>query len=254
MKKNIILLFVAVLAIACSGTPKPFDSAVNLERLTINRNSAEIAPDSSYTLSIVYYKPVGAPQFIADSIMLYTKLLFAPWFGIRDEFNLEASVQHHMDEYLDHAAKNDVPGRFPFGLKIVSDPVYQNSKIVSFAYGWVVDEGGAHNNFGKYCFVLEKTTGRKLFLKDLIREDGEEEFMQTAEREFKLQSGMKPDERMYVLYKFRNNRFHLTETFAFTDAGLTFHFNPYEIAPYSAGLITLTLPYDSIASLINFAP
>jgi hypothetical protein len=254
MKKNIILSFVAALSFACSGTPKPFDSTVNLEIITVDRNSAEIASDSSYMLSIAYFNPVGAPQYLTDSIMKYTKLLFASWFGIPDEFDLETSVQYHMDEYLDHATKNNVPGKFPFRLKIVSDPVYQNSRTVSFTYSWVVDEGGAHNNFGKYCFVLEKTTGRKLFLKDLIRDEGEEELMRIAETEFKTQSGMKPDERMYVLYKFKNNRFHLTETFEFTDTGLIFHFNPYEIAPYSAGLITLTLPYGSIASLINFAP
>jgi hypothetical protein len=205
-------------------------------------------------LSIAYLKPADAPQYLADSIMKHTKLLFASWFGIPEEFDLEASVQRHMDEHLDHAARNDVPGRFPFRLTIASAPAYQNSRTISFTYSWAVDEGGAHSNFGKYCFVLEKTTGRKLFLKDILRDEGEAEFMRIAETEFKVQSGMKPEERMYVLYKFRNNRFHLTETFAFADAGLTFHFNPYEIAPYSAGLITLALPYESIATLINFAP
>ena len=43
---------------------------------------------------------------------------------------------------------------------------------------------------------------------------------------------------------------NLYEDFYFTTTGLEFYFAPYEIAPYSAGIITVTIPYEDLPGLI----
>ena len=43
---------------------------------------------------------------------------------------------------------------------------------------------------------------------------------------------------------------NLYEDFYFTDSGLSFFFAPYEIAPYSAGVITVEIPYQDLPGLI----
>ena len=42
----------------------------------------------------------------------------------------------------------------------------------------------------------------------------------------------------------------LYEDFYFTDSGLCFFFSPYEIAPYSSGVITVELPYQELTGMI----
>jgi hypothetical protein len=37
----------------------------------------------------------------------------------------------------------------------------------------------------------------------------------------------------------------------FTDEGLSFYFTPYEIAPYSVGVVNVTIPYDQLAGLLR---
>ncbi|MCB0300152.1 MAG: DUF3298 domain-containing protein, partial [Calditrichaeota bacterium] len=50
---------------------------------------------------------------------------------------------------------------------------------------------------------------------------------------------------------FENNRFELNDNFRIGDNGLEFLFNPYEIAPYAFGAMTLELPYSEIGDLLS---
>ena len=40
------------------------------------------------------------------------------------------------------------------------------------------------------------------------------------------------------------------EDWYFTDTGLCFYFSPYEIAPYSSGIVTLEIPYNELTGII----
>jgi hypothetical protein len=199
----------------------------------------------------MYHNPIDASVYLKDSILKHTKLLFASWFDVKGQFDLNTSVSKHFAEYFRQIEQNNLPSHTFFSLKISPDDVYQNKHIISFAYNWSIYEGGAHPNAGKYCFVIDKKTGNKVSYKTLTAEH-ETEFLNIAETEFKTQSGIKADEKIYDLYWFKDGKFHLTDNYVFTPAGLVFIYNPYEIAPYSFGLIELILPYEKITELIKF--
>jgi hypothetical protein len=198
----------------------------------------------------MYHNPIDAPVYLKDSILKHTRLLLASWFDVKGQFDLNTSVEKHFDEYLRQIKQNNLPYHTAFSLTVSPDDVYQNKQIISFAYNWMIYEGGAHPNSGKFCFVLDKNTGNKVSYRNLTAEH-ETEFLNIAETEFKTQSGIKADEKIYDLYQFKDGKFHLTDNYAFTSAGLVFFYNPYEIAPYSFGLIKLTLPYEKIKDLIK---
>ena len=71
------------------------------------------------------------------------------------------------------------------------------------------------------------------------------------------------DSRKEELYLFSdyadgvNKRFSVDESqdeaFYFTKTGLCFYFSPYQIAPYSSGMIVSEIPYDQLVGLINDA-
>lgn len=251
MRKLYILLCIAFI-ISCGGNSKKFDSTVNFEKIKIERNSSDISEDTTYQVSITYYKPVDAQKFLNDSINKYTKILFASWFDVSGNNDLNASVKKHMDEYFKEVEKNRFFYHHAFYLKIDPDESYQNNNMLSFAYNWGVYEGGAHGNHGKYCFMLDKRDGSKITYNKLVKPEKEEEFLKIAEDEFRNQAGVKEGEKMPDLYRFENNKFHLNDNFALTPAGLAFYYNPYDIAPYTAGLIKLILPYEKIKGYINF--
>ncbi|MDR1594410.1 MAG: RsiV family protein [Prevotellaceae bacterium] len=249
MRKVFILLSIVVVS-SCFSKTGTFDAVVNFEKVKVEKKSGDLSADSTYEVSVVYYNPVDAPEYLKDSILKHTKLLLASWFDVKGQFDLNTSVQKHFDEYFRQVERNNLPSHTAFHLRISPDDVYQNEHVISFVFNWMIYEGGAHPNSGKFCFVIDKKSGSKVSYKSLTAEH-ETEFLNIAEAEFKAQSGIKTDEKIYDLYWFKDGKFHLTDNFAFTPAGLVFTYNPYEIAPYSFGLIELTLPYEKIAGMIK---
>ncbi|MDR2026691.1 MAG: DUF3298 and DUF4163 domain-containing protein [Prevotellaceae bacterium] len=250
MRKILILSGIAIVA-SCFNNKTAFVGTVNFEKIEVSKKSSEFIPDSTYEVSAAYYNPTDAPLYLKDSILKNTRLLFASWFDVKGTFDLNTSVKKHFDEYRRQIEENKLPGHTAFILDISPEEVYQNEHIISFAYNWMIYEGGAHPNSGKFCFVLDKNTGNKVNYRSLT-EGHETEFLNIAETEFRTQSGIKADEKIYDIYWFKDGKFHLTDNYTFTSEGLVFCYNPYEIAPYSFGLIQLTLPYEKVEKLIQW--
>jgi hypothetical protein len=239
------------ITVSCFNNKKAFNATVNFEKIETVKNGTDFNKDSTYKVSAVYYNPTDAPLYLKDSILKNTKLLFASWFDVKGQFDLNVSIEKHFDEYYKRIEENQLPNHTAFILDIFPEDVYQNEHIISFVYNWMIDEGGAHPNSGKFCFVIDKKTGNKVSYKSLT-EGNETELLDIALTEFKAQSGIKTDEEIYDLYWFKDRKFHLTDNYAITSSELVFYYNPYEIAPYSLGLIKLTLPYDKIEKLIRW--
>jgi hypothetical protein len=251
--RNFFILLCIIVVASCFNNTTTSDTTVNFEKIKVEKKSRDFFVDSTYEVSVMYHNPVKAPVYLKDSILKYTKILFAAWFDIKSEkqFDLNTLVQQHFDEYFRQVAENNLPAHTAFILTISAEDVYQNEHIISFAYNWTIYEGGAHPNSGKFYFVLDKNTGKKVSYKSLMK-GHETEFLSIAETEFKIQSGIKENEKIYDLYWFKDGQFQLTDNYAFTTEGLIFSYNPYEIAPYSFGIIELTLPYEKIENLITF--
>jgi hypothetical protein len=250
MRKFFILLCIPIVGSCFNGKTKS-DATVNFEKIEVKKQGNKLRPDSAYDVSIAYYNPVDAPVYLQDSILKYTKLLLASWFDLKGQFNPDVSVKKHFDGYCKQIAENNLPGYIAFILKISPDDIYQNEHIISFEYSWMIYEGGAHPNSGKFCFVINKNTGSKVSYNSLTK-GNETEFLNIAETEFRTQSGIKANENIYNLYWFKDSKFHLTDNYRFTPEGLVFCYNPYEIAPYSFGLIEFTIPYSKIEKLIKW--
>jgi hypothetical protein len=230
--------------VSCCNNKNTFNATVNFEKVKAEKKSAEHALDSAYDVSVTYYSPTDAPKYLNDSILKNIKLLFASWLDVKGIFDLNASIRKHFDEYSKRVAENNPAKREAFVLHIAPKEMYQNEHTISFTYDWMIYEGGAHPNSGRYCFILDKNSGGKVNYKKLIKD--EKEFLNVAETEFKSQSGIKADEKIYDVYWFKDKKFHLSENCVFTSEGLVFYYNPYEIAPYSFGIIELILPYEKI--------
>ena len=107
--------------------------------------------------------------------------------------------------------------------------------------------GGAHGMYGCSGVNYDTETGKELWINDIIKQTD-------------LLTGIITD-KLYDKYSqdtFYENieeqiMAYEPETYNWTmnDQGLTFYFNPYEIAPYAAGLLTVTLRYEENPSLFE---
>ena len=113
--------------------------------------------------------------------------------------------------------------------------------------------GGIHGNMNCIAANYDLTTGDVLTLGSIMHMDADKDtFIQIisnklAEKQEEYQ--LYDDFQVGVLTRLNVDE-NLYEDFYFTPSGLCFFFSPYEIAPYSSGIITVEIPYSELPGLI----
>jgi hypothetical protein len=110
--------------------------------------------------------------------------------------------------------------------------------------------GGAHGNYGKEYFVLNREKAELISLKDIIKEESRqaltEKLNKTLRQDWDLDESGSLEEHGFLV-----SRVELTENFFLTSQGLGFHWDPYEIGPYVMGSVEVTIPYGKIGDILN---
>ncbi|MDR1054808.1 MAG: DUF3298 and DUF4163 domain-containing protein [Prevotellaceae bacterium] len=257
MKAKFLLLFAGIsLLVACGGKGK-FEGEAVFELVELIKNGKEIDHDTTknYDAEIKYYRLTEAPTYLKDSINRQSRIFLSNWFDVPEtgDFDINKLVIDDMRDFYKQVDELDDKDCFTCrikNIKIKGDDIYQNPNLISMNYSWYIYEGGAHGNYGKICYNYEKATGKKINYKSLVKDEAK--LLNIAQKAFKEQNGIAEDEEITEMFQFENNTFRLNDNFGFTTEGITFYYNPYEIAPYAAGLIELTLTYDQLKGLVNY--
>lgn len=128
-----------------------------------------------------------------------------------------------------------------------------DANVISFRYRTNDYTGGAHGNYGYFGATFDAQTGNRLSLADLVND--KEAFKQKAV-EYSLENlkGRKEELGLFDDYEsaVRQDWENSDGLSWYLDAaGITVVFNPYEIAPYAAGSIYVTLPYSEFSEEIK---
>lgn len=115
----------------------------------------------------------------------------------------------------------------------------------SYAY-----TGGAHGMGISRLLVFDTRAKTRILLKDLFIENSDKELGKLLEKKYRKMRFLDDDESLTDAGLFDEN-IHATENFQISDNGITFIYNPYELAPYAMGSITISLPYSDIQDLIR---
>ena len=113
----------------------------------------------------------------------------------------------------------------------------------------------AHSNVPCVSANYDMVTGDALTLGSILyRADKKEDLCQIviSALEDRTDIGLYDDFRTSVENRFARDESQ-DEDFYFTSNGLCFYFSPYEIAPYSAGAVTVEIPYHELTGIIGDA-
>lgn len=252
MKKNIVILVGILSMIACKQTieSKPFEGEVYFENVHFTREGSKDTHEN-YELKISFLQAINSPDYLQDSINNTTLLFLSRWFGSSSLSDIEIAINKHKEAFDNRPAKSEFGEYQVFNLDISTTPVYQNKQIVSFGYDWYAFEGGAHGNNSRWCLMFDKKNGKRISYKDLVKD--ETSLLRIAESYFCKQHDIDNNKSLYETYSFKDNKFYLTENFMFSEEqGLSFYYNPYDIAPYVVGLVEINLPFEDIKEFVNY--
>lgn len=128
------------------------------------------------------------------------------------------------DEYPESAT--------PWFINYVVELKSESDSMVTIISDLEEYTGGAHGNKAIFYHNLRRASGEKLALNDLYNTE------EQALIGKMLSAAIDSTRVLFSPHFYPNNNFILSQD------SITFLFNPYEIAPYSEGVIELTLPRD----------
>ena len=130
--------------------------------------------------------------------------------------------------------------------------IYSTSKVTSLRATSYAFTGGAHGNSDVQLTSYWRETGERIQLSDILSVNSLDMLNAIAENNFRRDRDIPGDLSLEEAgYWFKDDQFRLNDNFAVGKSGLIFHFDQYEIAPYSFGPIEITIGYDQIDFLTN---
>lgn len=142
---------------------------------------------------------------------------------------------------------------YPYFYHTIYSPTRIDHQVLSLSGTQNSYSGGLHGNLSCISANYDLQTGDVLTLGSIMAPDATtEDFI------LLILDKLRPQiEELYLYEDYEagvRNRLDTDENqyedFYFTSNGLCFYFAPYEIAPYTSGIITVELPYQQIADLI----
>ena len=184
---------------------------------------------------------------VADSIIL-------DHLNRRDDYNASAADLQKSAE----AAYSGQEGWVPYSLNVRYQPMRFDEVTLSFLVTESIFDANTRGNSANVSVTYDLLTGKALGIRDILVADYSAEnlvkLIVQGLAEYEKQEMLFPDYEQLISDMFFTNR--PFENWYFAQDGLCFFFNPYEIAPYSSGMVTSKVPYDSLGGLLkdNYFP
>ena len=161
------------------------------------------------------------------------------------------------EEIRQMASRGYKPGQAftPYLYSVTYNPMRADLGVLSILGNTSIYTGGAHPDHHGFGVNYDMVSGEVLTLGSILKHIDQKDTL----RDLLITELDKIAEENY-LFGYKNyvtNRFRKDEStdtaWFFTNTGLAFFFDPYEIAPYSQGMIVVEIPYTSLTGIIDDA-
>lgn len=127
---------------------------------------------------------------------------------------------------------------------------FEDDRLLTLKLETYIFTGGAHGLSSIRYLNFDKKTGEELSIEELFTNVTALERL--AEEAFRAAKGIPAGAGINDTgFMFEEDRFSLPENMGFTPQGLELLYNPYEVASYADGPISLVLPMERITPLLS---
>ncbi len=276
-RKMISILLCAALVLCLVGcTEEPIATTAATQPTTQEttlETTTETTVPSYNDPSVAYHAPMSSVALpivtesskASDGATLFTythqnMTLFLPEAPVADEIYLD--FLNRMDtanaaaQNLQTAAASAYTGQAdwaPYSLRVLYQPMRFDEVVLSFLVSEAIFDANTRGNSTNLSVTYDLLTGQALGIREILVADYSAEdlvdLIVAGLAEYEKQEMLFPDYAQLISDMFFTNR--PVENWYFDPDGLCFFFNPYEIAPYSSGIIVCTIPYDALGGLLK---
>lgn len=127
--------------------------------------------------------------------------------------------------------------------------LFNDNNLLSLEYSTYEYSGGAHGNYGSILHSYDLKNKKVIQLNDIFVANFSNALNKSLDKAVRKKFNI-PASQPLSSYLF-DNSIQYTDNFAITPKGILFLYNPYEIASYAQGQITLFVPFDEIKGILN---
>lgn len=266
MKKIIscTLIICLVLLMAGCGKTKPTESTGTQTEPTAPADAADpVTNDSPY--AAVSLPIISAEVFAGDGTLIFSKSYQDMSLTLTGQVTADAIILDFMNKVdaavssadsIADTAKQAYTGSenwIPYSFKMRYAPMRIDSGILSLYGSTVTFNGGSHPEYACVAANYSLISGDPLTLGSILtHEDKIDDLRDLVIGKLDAQAQEKYLQEGYG--KVIENRFlgevSYDDDWYFSETGLCFYFAPYEIAPYSSGVIVAEIPYSELVGII----
>jgi hypothetical protein len=242
----------ALLGIAAGCAPKTqpvIPHAAHVQR-EVERH-AIAAPDTT-RVRVSYPEFVGArtPTALDSLTAAVHRLVTAPIVGNRGATDAGALAEGFIRVWADQRDRTHSRAFWKWRREV--EVIADTFGVVSLERrdeGYV---GGAHGLATASLVMVDADSGRTLHFADLFRSDLRDSLSKALEPAFRAARGLSADTSLTAAgFTFPGGRFHVNDNLALVPEGVRWHFDGYEIAPWSMGPTELTVPFALVRPFVR---
>jgi hypothetical protein len=133
----------------------------------------------------------------------------------------------------------------PWEATVLAQTSYENSQLLSLRFEAYLFTGGAHGYTTTRFLNFNKETGEEVDALDFFSNRSKLE--EVAESAFRKTFEISADSAINSTgFMFEENTYYLPEQIGFSPEGLTLLYNPYEVASYADGPLTVVIPFGML--------
>ncbi|MCC7224517.1 MAG: DUF3298 domain-containing protein [Chitinophagales bacterium] len=225
------------------------NGAVALDSIVFSKdygNCANENPCLRVRTSTIQVKGTAAADAINSTLRLSTAYFFVLGEEKATDKPMEQIGEQLHREFLELGGESPMSWEYEVGSTVLLNA----HNLLSIDVGGMTYAGGAHPNHANTLLCFDTQSGKQLTLADIMKPNYQARLTQIVENKirtlYEIPAGIALTE-----HGFFEDKIALTENFALTPKGITFHYSPYEVAPYAMGHIVVDIPFADIKDLIK---
>ncbi len=242
----------------CSSPATLSENAITFDSLKIERTAHlfndTTKPACHLTIDLIY------PLAYADSNILDSlqRLFLTATMGEKYDLPIADAVQFYCDYRISRYKEPEKEYRKDVGISVYTYEefiqttlVFNKGNILSFmAYNWFYT-GGAHGLGAATGNIIDVEKGKLLTKSDIFKDNTEEALSELIIKKLMVNYNVLTLDSLRTVGFFEPSEIKANENLLANDTGITFIYNPYEIAAYAVSQVNVLLPYTEIANYMR---
>lgn len=204
------------------------------------------------SVSVNIPKAMGKSK-LSTTINTAIKERIIAWLNFDEKSNavdIDAAINSFTSDYKALVVKYPEES-LPWEATIEGNITFENDTVLTIKLNSYLFTGGAHGLSTLSYLNFDKTNGSELTLKELF--NAKDDFTLFAENAFRKQENIPGQAGINSTgFMFEKELFYLPDNIGYTEEGLLLFYEPYEIASYADGPISLTIPYSKANKYLKF--